>query len=230
MEVAEMVKKGPSMLWALLALTFFGAGGACFADTAFELEQAEQHVEEKQYEQAEAIYRAIISADPNADAAFTAQGKLAVLYVTWGKNTEAEAALDDLLTDYSDRVGIAASVDEVADEYRQTAQYQKARQTYQYVVDQWPSARLSIALCNTLELIHAGDSAGAEQALVRMISDFARHDGLAKSVYHVADKHFRLARYEKAAQVYRYVADQWPGTKFGPESRMKAVINVSPCS
>jgi len=69
--------------------------GACWAETAEEasvlLEQAEQYVREANYPDAEAIYKSVVADYPGTDDAFTAQGRLAMLYLRWGNQATQPA-------------------------------------------------------------------------------------------------------------------------------------------
>jgi len=226
-----MVNKARFITWGLVVLAFLLAADACLGNAASQLEQAEQHVEKGEYQQAEGIYKAIISADPNADEAFTAQERLTVLYVSWGRDAEADAALDDLLANYSVRTDIARAVDQVADEYRQAARYQKARDLYQYMVEHWPQAahaehaRASVSLCNASGLIHSGNEAAAEAAIASLIADFSGYENIAKMVYRVANAYRERGNYAKARQHNQYVLDRWPQSGPAIESQKGVVLS-----
>jgi len=74
-----MVKKILFISLALFGLLFFTMLGGCFADAATQLEQAEKYKKNEQYEQAEAIYKTVVTDYAGSDYALEAQKNLAIL-------------------------------------------------------------------------------------------------------------------------------------------------------
>ncbi|MHC4157003.1 MAG: tetratricopeptide repeat protein [Planctomycetota bacterium] len=207
-----MVKKVCFAILVLFGSLFCDVPSRCFADVATQLEQAEQYKDDRYYEQAETIYKAIVAADPNTDEAFTVQEKLTCLYVAWAKQPKADAAYQELLAEYSGRPGIAKAVDHVADAYRKIGNFQKARRCSQYIVDQWPdgdhAAEAQAAVVRASILM--GDEIGAQAGMSKLLTSFADSTHIAKAVDEVADDYYKAGQYEKARQWHQYVVDHWP--------------------
>lgn len=200
-----------------------------FADASVQLEQAETYMEDGKYEQAEAIYKAIVTDYPGADDAFKAQEKLTVLYIAWDKQPEAEAAYQELLTKFSEHKHIAEAVDDIADEYRELRKYEKALEVYKSVVSNWPEAEHAIdsqkdvAISNIL----LGDEAGAQSAIDKLLADFSGNRRLSEVVDNVADAYREARKYEKARQLYQHVVANWPEAGHAVESqRGVALANI----
>jgi hypothetical protein len=71
-----------SMHFAVIVLALIGAiglEGKAVGAASAQLEQAETYKQKYQYEQAEAIYRAIVTDSPGTDEAFQARKNLAIL-------------------------------------------------------------------------------------------------------------------------------------------------------
>ena len=98
----------------------------CFADVSDKFKQAQTHQEQRQYAQAEQIYKQIVKAYPSNEDAFQAQKSLAILYVEWDKQTQAHAALQELIGSFSGHKDIAKAVTYVADAYRKMERHEKA--------------------------------------------------------------------------------------------------------
>ncbi|MHC4110116.1 MAG: tetratricopeptide repeat protein [Planctomycetota bacterium] len=88
----------PAVLCVLLLSEM---AGECFADASAQLEQAETYQEQEQYAQSEKIYQKIVTDCPCTDHVFQAQKNLTMLYVTWDRQPQAEAAFQQLLTSFS---------------------------------------------------------------------------------------------------------------------------------
>ena len=199
----------------------------CFGEVQGDLVDAEGFREAGRFDQAETIYNSIISADANSDEAFASQEGLAVIYVAMGKQTEADTAYQELLAKYSNRTGIANAVDHVADAYREIANFQKARQCYQYIADQWPDAdHAAEAQAGVVRAsILMRDKIGAQAAMNKLLSSFASSTHVAKAVDNVADEYRKAGQYENARQWHKYVVDHWPQDEHAIEAQKGVVIS-----
>ena len=103
-------------------------------DVSALLKQAAELQNNKQYDQAEAIYKQILKDYPATDDALEAQKLLTISHIHRGSRDEAELTLQELLAKFSENEHIAKTVDDIADEYRESKDYDKARQLYQHVI------------------------------------------------------------------------------------------------
>jgi len=199
-------------------------GTKCFAST---IEEADGHRAEKEYLQAEAIYKQIISESNDTDYTLGAQERLTILYIETNDRTKADAAFGKLVTKYADHPRIAKTVYYVADEYGDAKKYDKAREAYQYIVDHWPQAGCAIeAQEAAIQLsIRLKDEAAAQQGYDDLITKFAGNEQLAKAVDHVADAYRRADKYEKARELYRYIVQKWPEAEHAMESQRGVVLS-----
>ena len=126
-------------------------------ELAAQFEQAETYQEEGQYGEAEQIYQDIITQYPGTDGALAAQRQLTILYINWNKPAEADAALEELTSSFSEHPGIVRSVCEIADRYLDTNPA-KALELYQYTMENWPSSEDAMWM-----QVLAGGPDGAEE-------------------------------------------------------------------
>ncbi|MHC4528792.1 MAG: tetratricopeptide repeat protein, partial [Planctomycetota bacterium] len=203
-----------AVLVPLALLVFvFGLAGPGLADTAAQLDQAEQLQDQGQFEQAEAIYRAVAEANPGADDGLAAQEKLAVLYVEQDRQAEAQAAYQQLLSGYSQVDGIAKAVDHVGDAYREWGQYEEALDAYQDVIARWPDAQHAVGSQSWIArmYIQLGDEPNAAGAVEKLMRDFSDHDALGTAVHDVAYTYHHTARqYDEARKLYEWVVANRP--------------------
>jgi TolA-binding protein len=114
------------------------AAGPCPADVTEQLKQAGDYIQNKQYEQAEAIYLQIVTDYPGSDYALEAQKQLTILYIKQDNQPRADAALQQLISGFYNHKDIAKAVNKVADHYGWAGKYEKAITNYQKVVDNCP--------------------------------------------------------------------------------------------
>jgi tetratricopeptide (TPR) repeat protein len=203
-----MIKK------VVLSAVLFGAvlcltAGECFADAASMLDQAEQYEDDGNYSQAETIYKTISADYPGSDDALTAEERLTALYVVWGKQPEADAAYQQLLSDFSSHVDIAKAVDHVADAYRNIENYTKCVELYQHIVTTWPNAQHAMwsqaGLAKSNILLE--DYGAAEAAVDKLITDFADDHDLAKALVEIAAVYRQGQEFTRAEELYKRVLD-----------------------
>jgi len=199
----------------VFALAYWGVGIKAFAEEAnvsAQFEQAEKCEETGKYEEAEAIYKAIVQDYPNSDDALTAQEKLVVLYIVSDKEVQAETAYQQLLIDFCERDGIAKAVDDVADAYRESEKYEKALELYKQVINNRPEAEHAIRWQAAIAKLYIkiGDDPNAQAAIDKLIADFSGHKDVADELDSVGDEYREVKKYDKAFQVYNHVVDTWP--------------------
>jgi len=200
------------LLVLLCVLLLSEMAGECFADVSAQLEQAQAYINNRQYQQAEAIYQQIITDYSRTDDAFQAQKNLTILYVTWDKQPEAQAALQELIADFSGHKNIAQAVHDIAYQYRCVNKQHKANQIDQYVIDNWPTS--DYAVLGQMDLakyyVDQGNAPNAEAAFNKLLADFSDSPLIARAVHDVAQHYCFSRKYEKANQLYQYVIDNWP--------------------
>jgi tetratricopeptide (TPR) repeat protein len=201
-----------SVLSAFLLLL---AVGVFSADISELLEQAETYQEKEQYEQAESTYLQIISNYPGTDYAFQAQKNLAILYVLWGKQPEADAAFQQLVADFYEHTGISQAVWQIAKEYEQTKKYDKALELYQYNVEHFPKDMY--AMWSQVEIIYSliesGDAAAADAACDKLITVFSEQETLPKEIHQVAMRFSGSGQNDRAYALHKYNVGHFPGYK-----------------
>jgi len=202
----------------VFALVNCGVGTRCFAeaaDVSAQFEQADEYGDKGNYEQAEAIYKDVAEEYVGTESGLRAQRKLVCLYIKRGRTAEAEAAYQELLTEYADHDDIAEAVDDAADAYRDVKKYDKALEIHSYVADTWGDsakaidAQAGIARVN----IALGREEAAEAAIEKLVADFSENEDIADTVDEVADEWRDAKKYDKALELYKYVVNTWPDSE-----------------
>jgi len=222
-----MVKKILFISLALFGLLFSTMPPACFADAAAQLEQAETYKNNEQYEQAEAIYKTVVTDYAGSDYALEAQKNLAILYIDWGKGPQAQAACERLITDFSSHPALPGALYQVANQYQILQRHEQALELYQYIVDNCPESDRAVpsqmdVVISNLEL---GNDAEAQAATDKLIADFAGHPALPEALYGVADKYQDSQRHEQAIELFQYLADTWPESDGALPAQMDVVMS-----
>jgi len=219
-----MVKKILFTSLALFGLLFSTMPPACFADAAAQLEQAETFKKDGNYEQAEAIYKTVVTDYAGSDYALEAQKNLAILYINWGKGPQAQAATDKLIADFAAHPDLPEVLSRVADEYQMRQRHEQAVKLYQYVVDRWPDfigSRGHVIMAD----IGLGSDANTQAAIDNLIADFNDHPGLREVLYLVGDKYHGRQKRKQAIELYQYIVDRWPESDSALPAQIDVVIS-----
>jgi tetratricopeptide (TPR) repeat protein len=193
---------------------FFGTGEDCFAGPAGTYQQAEAYMKMEDHEQAKQLYQRVVDNWPeDYYCAPRAQAGVAKTNIALGNLQAAQAAVDKLLADYSNSDHIEWSVHHVAHHYKLFGQYEKAKQLYQHVLDNWPEDYYAMwAQVGLAEsYLSLGNTQAAEAAIRKVLADYPYQLDIAGAVCNIAQYyHHQVGDFEKAKQYYQYIMDHWP--------------------
>jgi tetratricopeptide (TPR) repeat protein len=170
----------------------------------------------KEYHQARDVYQRIAReypATPQGNQAQLDIPKMEILsFIHSGEDAAAQAAIEKLLTDFSEHKEIAKTVNGIGYNYRRLKKYEESKDVYQRVIATWPSSAEAIAAKKGVILcdVGLGDHAGAQAGIKELLSGDGAHEDVAQAINQVADRYRRSEKYENACQVYQYVVNNWP--------------------
>jgi len=152
-----------------------------------------------EYEQANNIYLQLVQQYPESPwagkAPLTVVRTNIVSLIAAGKDTEAQAAIDSLVLNFSGNPDLPEALDNIAHRYEWTGKYDKALNLYEQIAQQYPestyagTAEMEISTVNILMIIESGNDSEAETALDNLIADFNDVRGLVAAVSQVAEEY-----------------------------------------
>ena len=186
-----------------------------FADVSAQLEQAQAYVNNREYEQAEAIYKTIVQDYPGTDDALEAQRRLTQLYIFWKKEPEAEAAFEEVLAEFSQEESTIDAVIQVADIYSGQGKHQEALELYQDCLNRLPDGEQAIRLQLGMAIsnIALGNDSDTQVAIEQLLAEFSDSEHIAEAVADIAESYRKSGRCEEAVQFYQYALANWPGSE-----------------
>ena len=149
----------------------------------------------KKYEKAKQLYKHLVKNWPKAEHALWAQADLIKSYLALGDDSGAEAAVEKLIADFSWSTYIARAIHDTAWEYRKLANYGRANELDQYVIDRWPKdvqamwAKMDIAKTN----IALGNYAAADKTVDILIADFSDQPELPTAIFMLGEQYYNQA-------------------------------------
>ncbi|MBA7648321.1 Cell division coordinator CpoB [subsurface metagenome] len=117
----------------------------------------------------------------------------------------------------------------MANQYQGRQKHEKARQLYQYDVENF--SHDMYAMWSQVEIIYShireANDVAADEAFDKLLAVFSKQPTLPKEIYQIADEYGEAGRYDKADQLYQHVLDNCPNTEHAILSQMGvAEINV----
>ena len=168
--------------------------------------------ERHRHDKAIELYRRVVDKWPGHEQVLRALKNLAKSNIALSKTAATQAATDKLLADFSKHKDLSTAIRSIADSYRDSRKYIKARELYQYILERWPDDDSAIHVHKGLAMANAalGDDPNATVAIDKLLSDFSEHGGLPEAVCRIADNYLRAYRYQKARELYQLALDRWP--------------------
>jgi len=215
-----------SIHFAVVVLVFVGTiglEGRAVGAVADQFEQAETYKQNKQYEQAGAIYKDIVANFPGTDEALQARRNLAILYSKMGKHMHpaARREADALLANFADHIELPAEVYTISEQFWRRKRYKDVKVLCGYIVKNHSNSDLAIK-ARTLVVgadILLGNDEAAQEGIDRFIADFAGHPELPAKVYKFSEQYWNTKRYEDVKPLYEYIAENHPDSDFAIKAR-----------
>lgn len=219
-----MFKKSFLISSVLFGLLFFVMAGECLADATAKYDQAERYMKSEYYEEARQLYQYVLDTWPeDSYYAICAQAGVAKSNIALGNTEIAEAAIDKLLANYSGNEHMATCLCNIAQHCDRFGKYEKAKQLFQHILDNWPQDYY--AMWSQVGLAESdlslGNTKAAEAAIEKLLADYSGNMDIAAAVCNIAQYYYnRLGNYEKAEQFYQYIIDNWPEDTYAMWARM----------
>lgn len=196
----------------LITLLFFVIAGRCFADVVAQFKQAQIYIKNVQYEQAEQIYHQVLANHPGTYDALKAQKNLICFYIITDNQTQANAALGQLLANFAEHERLPHTIHEITEKCHESGKANKVRELYQHLLANQPNSAQAIWLQMGLAIsnILLENDTGAWAETGKLVVNFSADERCAEAVGLVAWSYRKLKQYENARTLYQHVANNWP--------------------
>jgi len=159
------------------------------------------------------LYQYIVNTYPSHERAMEAQSRLAICYIRQNKDSEAKAAVEKLLTDYSDHKNIVEAIAEVAKRYRKE-KGNKAVPTelYQHVISNYPSHNWAVRAQSGLIkcYLHNKEDSNAQAAIEKLLADYSNHPDIVEILVDLADYCSKKKKNDIAIELSQYIVSEYP--------------------
>ena len=215
------------VLYVLKVVSVAQVGEPIVQDVTLLEQDAESFLLNGQLPEAEQSYLTIVQQYPGTDSAFTARKNLAILYANSGDDAMADAAINDLVTDYPQHDGLGQSVCDVADRYRKLNRHDKARDLYTYILDNFANddSTLWSRMGYAISSIDLNDNVAALDTTQQLLEENPQDERVSTALCLIADTYRKVGKHDLSCQLYDYVLTDWPNAEYDFWSRMGYIIS-----
>jgi|GEM_PF-3127053 len=184
----------------------------------------------KRYEQARRLYQHVVDNYPQADYALNCLGGVVRTSILLNDEPNAAAGTDRLFGEFAGRAGAAKAIDNIADCYRESARYEKARELYRYAIERWPEAdgvmdsKRAVVLCS----ISLDDEPNAVSGIEQLVADHNESEGFEKVALEIGLRYERVKKRAEAKKVYESIVEAC-GTSRRADSARLHLAKLSLC-
>lgn len=187
-------------------------------------------------------HRYVVDHWPLDAHAMDAQKGVVISNIALGNNTQAQAALDKLATDFSTHAKLPNVLYEIARTYEKAKEFDQAKEVYQRIVQVCPGTSqasdspLDVRKLDVFLLIESDRDDEVTSAVDSLIADYTVHPYLSSVVYKVAVQYhlkaYRLGNqnqpnqasdcFQKAAMTFERVISRFPSSDLIPKALRSA--------
>jgi len=186
---------------------------------------ADEYRDCKRYAEAMELYRRVAEMWPTSKQACGSLASVAALYIKAGDDANATTVTNNLIANFAANKGLGDAVHEIAYTYHHRVHdYEKARELYEWVVENRPSCKMAIRAQMGIAKIYVdlGDDPNAEAAIEKLVAKYSENKEIAKALDRIADEYRGLERYDKAKKLYELVVSRWPDAEHSEDALIDA--------
>jgi len=149
-----------------------------------------------------------------------------MLLATIQNYTQAKEALVQLTAEFSGDPNLPEKIYWIAERFERADRFKDAETCYRQIIANHPDspwadkANLAVSRTNVISLVADTEFEKANEALDRLIIDFAAHPDLPASIYWITEKYERYEQFDIAKQNYRKIVDNYPYSLYAGKSAL----------
>lgn len=162
--------------------------------------------------QAGQVYQNILAVQPKHPQAIWLKMGIAIANAHLNNDEAVDSTLQNIITQHANDDRAAEALGQTAWAYRKLKQDAKARNVYQYVVDNWPNkdraiySQRGLVLCS----IALDDQVAADAGVQKILADYAGSKYMPKIMRNIAVAYDSKDKPDEAAMLHQYVVDKHP--------------------
>jgi len=170
---------------------------------------ANAHGQTEEYNKTFQLHQYNVEHFPDDMYAMRSQMEIVRSYIYDGNDTAADAAIDKLLSVFSDQPDLPKEIYQIVERYKKQGRCNKALELNKYSVEHFPNHKY--AMWSQVEIVYShvrdGNDTAADEAVDKLINVFSGQPDLPKEIYQIAMKYNEAERKDKAVGLHQYNVD-----------------------
>ena len=177
---------------------------------------AEQAHKQGKDAQAKQLFSDALDKTSDFDSILRLSAGIAISDVYLGNDSAVESFIGKTISQYSakDPQKTSSAISHIADTYLKQKNYKKARNIYTFLTNQFPYKHAEVVEKGiAVASINLGEFDAAENALTQLITNYPGNKYVPMCINHIADAYKNKKQYERARDLYIYIAEKCKGIK-----------------
>ncbi len=182
---------------------------------------------QKKWGKSREFFQYFVANWPNHEQAMEAQRYVAKASIKLGDDAGADTQINNLIAAYANNPEIGNEVSQLAEDYTQKGNHEKAASLYALVAQRWPQSEwASLAQCQSARMyIEIGDYTNAAEAVEKLKNELSTSPGIVAALEDVGDKYELNYSSRESYDIYKYLLQNWPPDDRAVWIQMKATLS-----
>ena len=161
------------------------------------------------YDKAAEAFESIAQLWPDSERAIESQANIVKMYISIADEPNATAYFDKLISKFGQSAGIAAAVENVAQEYLELRNTQKAYEKFHYILEHWPGSERAIwaKMGMVMSRIRGLDLEAGESELLELLEKYSQDKELPDAVHEIVEEYRNVGAYTEGREVFEYLLE-----------------------
>jgi len=175
---------------------------------------ASEYVVQRRRAKAVELYQYVYETWPLSNDALWALHEIAYLAIKAKEFLAAEGTIAKIIYGYAGYQDLVLVFRKLSDEYQKVGEFQRALDTYQEVIRNWPESDEAMVALQGVVFCHMdlNEETACEAAIDRLLTDYAGDERLSRFIRNIADKYRSGGDHIRAIETFRTIQERWPHT------------------
>lgn len=165
----------------------------------------------RKYDKAAELFECVADTWAQSSRAIESQSNIVKMYISIGDEPNATAHFDNLISKFGEDEGIAAAVENVAQEYLEFGSTQKAYEKFKYIIEHWPGSGRAVWAKTGMVMsrIRAMDFEEAEAELWELLDKYSMDKELPAGMHEIVEEYRNVGAYDTGRELFGWLLENW---------------------
>jgi len=165
----------------------------------------------RKYDKAAELFECVADTWPQSSRAIESQANIVKMYISIGDEPNSTAYFEKLISKFGEDKGIAAAVENVAQEYLQFGSTHKAYEKFKYILEHWPGSERGVWARTGMVMsrVKAMDFEAAEAELWELLDKYSMDKELPAGMHEIVEEYRNVGAYDTGRELFGWLLKNW---------------------